>query len=202
MKPPVSISWDRPKEAGAILLLAHGAGGDLNDPLLAAVGKGLAPHGIAVARFNFPYREAGRKAPGSQAESEDCYRAVIDACLVAGVPLFCGGKSYGGRIASHIAAEGQPMDGLAFLSYPLHPPGKPERLRDAHLGAIKQPMLFVQGTRDPFAKPDLLSATVARLPDARLVQIDGGDHSLRVRGTKASDVYATIVESIAAFAGR
>jgi len=124
LKPDVSVAWDKPAGAAiAILLLAHGAGGDLNDPLLRAVGEGLAGEAIAVARFNFPYREAGRRAPGSQSQSEDCYRDVASALRKDGVPLFCGGKSYGGRIASHIASEGYEMSGLVLLSYPLHPPG-------------------------------------------------------------------------------
>jgi predicted alpha/beta-hydrolase family hydrolase len=103
-------------------------------------------------------------------------------------------------MASHIAAAGFEMDALAFLSYPLHPPGKPERLRDEHLTSIRQPMLFIQGTRDPFAKPDLLASTVDRLKSARLVQVDGGDHSLRVRGRKPADVYEEVVNAIAVFA--
>jgi predicted alpha/beta-hydrolase family hydrolase len=200
LKPDVRVAWDKPARAeSAILLLAHGAGGDLNDPLLRAVGRGLAENGIAVARFNFPYREAGRRAPGSQAQSEECYRNVASALRKEGVPLFCGGKSYGGRIASHIASEGYEMSGLVLLSYPLHPPGKPERLRDAHLGQIKAPMLFVQGTRDPFARPDLLSLTVARLAGATLLSIEGGDHSLRTSVKRAAVVHAEVVEAATSF---
>ena len=86
-----------------------------------------------MLRFNFPYREAGRKAPGAQTESEECYREVAMAARIDGVPLFCGGKSYGGRMATHIAADGFDVDGLVLLSYPLHPPGRPEKTRDAHL---------------------------------------------------------------------
>jgi predicted alpha/beta-hydrolase family hydrolase len=200
LKPDVTIAWDRPTGAErAILLLAHGAGGDLNDPLLRAVGNGLAENGIAVARFNFPYREAGRRAPGSQVQSEECFRNVASAARKDGVPLFCGGKSYGGRIASHIASEGYEMRGLVLLSYPLHPPGKPERLRDGHLRQIGAPMLFVQGTKDPFARPDLLTSTIKRLRNANLVQIEGGDHSLRVKAKPAATIYAEITAAAALF---
>jgi hypothetical protein len=115
--------------------------------------------------------------------------------------LFCGGKSYGGRIASHIVADGVAVDGLVFLSYPLHAPGRKDKLRDAHLARIGVPMLFVQGTRDPFADPDLLQATVTSLPTARLVPIDGGDHSLKVRGVSRDEVVERISAEIAQFVG-
>jgi predicted alpha/beta-hydrolase family hydrolase len=198
--PDVSVAWDAPQgKPRAVLVLGHGAGGDLNDPLLAAVAKGLADRGVAVARFNFPYREAGRRAPGSQAQSEACYRDIASTKRMRGTPLFCGGKSYGGRIASHIAAEGFEMDGLVFFSYPLHPPGKPERLRDAHLKQIRAPMLFVQGTSDPFARPDLLTSTIAALDRAKLARVEGGDHSLRIRGHKPAEVYPEVTEAVDVF---
>ena len=100
----------------------------------------------------------------------------------------------GGRIASHIVAAGYAAAGLVFLSYPLHPPGKPEQLRDAHLPEIAVPMLFIQGSRDNFAQPDLLAATIRRLPTATLHVVDGGDHGLTVRGRKADDVNREIVD--------
>ena len=171
----------------------------MHDPVLAGVAKGLSEEGIGVVRFNFPYREAGRRAPGSQKDSEDAYREIASAHRRDGLPLYCGGKSYGGRIASHIASDAFEMDGLVFLSYPLHPPGKPDRLRDAHLRDVRAPMLFVQGTRDPFAQPALLEATVSGLPTARLIRIEGGDHSLRLRGRKAGDVHAEVIEAISEF---
>ena len=194
----VSAVWNRAPEARAVLILAHGAGGDLNDVLLKAVAEGLASEGIDVLRFNFPYRESGRRAPGAQRQSETCYRAVADAAR-DGMPLFCGGKSYGGRIASHIAADGFAVDGLVFVSYPLHPPGKPDRLRDEHLCNIEAPMLFVQGTKDPFAQPDLLTRTIASLGRATHVPVEGGDHSLRVRGRSRADVASVVTREIASF---
>src|SRR5207249_12263869 len=97
------------------------------------------------------------------------------------------------RIASHIVAGGFPAAGLAFQSYPLHPPGKPERLRDAHLHRIAVPMLFVSGTRDPFASGDLLDRTVASLPSATLHRIEGADHGMKVKGRPPSDVIAEVV---------
>lgn len=196
----VSVAWDRPDgDPKAVVVLGHGAGGDMNDEMLRGLGARLADHGAATLRFNFPYREAGRKAPGAQAQSEDCYRAIAEHARIDDVPLFCGGKSYGGRMATHIAAEGFEVTGLVLLSYPLHPPGRPERLRDAHLKDIEAPMLFVQGTRDPFATPELLAATIASLPTATHVAIEGGDHSLRVKGRKRAEVLNDIVETTQTF---
>jgi predicted alpha/beta-hydrolase family hydrolase len=199
-KGSVTGQWDRkPESAVAHLLLTHGAGGDMNDAVLKGVGAALADRNIAVLRFNLAYREAGRKAPGSATESEACWRGVADAMRVAGVPLFCGGKSYGGRMATHVAASGYPVDGLVLLSYPLHPPGKPERIRDEHLSDIAAPMLFIQGTKDTFATPSLLRKTIDRLPSASYVPIEGGEHSLRVKGRQAADVTQEIADAIASF---
>ncbi len=199
-KGSVTAKWDLgPDDARALLLLTHGAGGDMNDAVLKGVGSALAKRDIAVMRFNLAYREAGRKAPGSAAESEACWRGVADAVRIEGRPLFCGGKSYGGRMATHIAAAGYPVDGLVLLSYPLHPPGKPERIRDEHLRDIAAPMLFVQGTKDSFATPALLTKTIASLPSATHVPIEGGEHSLRVRGRSPVEVADEIADAIASF---
>jgi hypothetical protein len=103
----------------------------------------------------------------------------------------------GGRIGSHIVAAGEPADGLVFLAYPLHPPGKPEKLRDAHLYELSAPMLFIQGTRDPFAQRDLLEATVARTKDSTLHWVDGGDHSHKVSGRTTADVTAELIGVVA-----
>jgi uncharacterized protein len=196
----VSAAWDRPAgNVRAVLIFAHGAGGDLTDVLLRDAAAGLADKHWAVLRFNFPYREQGRRAPGSQSISENCYKDVAESVRESGAPLFLGGKSYGGRIASHIVAEGFDADGLVLLSYPLHPPGKPERLRDEHLHRIKKPMLFFQGTRDPFAQPDLLHKVVGSLPSATLHEIEGGDHSLKVSGTKREEIVGEVVLAIDQF---
>ena len=170
----------------------------MDDPLLVALASSLKPRGVDVVRFNFPYREQGRRAPGSQTQSEEAYRRIADARRTDR-PLFLGGKSYGGRIASHIVSDGYDAAGLVFLSYPLHPPGRPERLRDEHLDRITVPMLFCQGSKDPFATPELLDAVVGRLPRATLHRISGGDHSLRVRGRSQTDVVDELTEAIEGF---
>lgn len=195
----VTAVWDRPNNARAILVLAHGAGGDHTDPFLRSLGASLVDVGVASLRFNFPYREARRSAPGSQKQSEDSYRAIVAHVRDENLPTFCGGKSYGGRMATHIAADGVAMEGLVLLSYPLHPPGKPDRLRDAHLHDVGAPMLFVQGTRDPFAIPELLDSTVGSLASASLVHVEGGDHSLNVRGRPRGDVVGEVSKAVREF---
>ena len=191
----VSGLWHRPDEPTA-LVLTHGAGGDLDDPVLRGLGERL---DCAVLRFNLPYREAGRRSPGSPKQAEDCWRAVAKAVTQDHDRVFVGGKSYGGRMASHVVADGFAVDGLVLLSYPLHPPGKPDRLRDEHLPRVGVPMLFVQGTKDPFATPDLLRRTLGRLPRASLVAVDGGDHSLRVRARPQADVLDEIAAAVSVF---
>lgn len=172
----------------------------MSDGILVGVARALAVAGMAVLRFNFPYREAGRRAPGAQSQSEACYEAVADVARHDGAKLYLGGKSYGGRMASHIVAGGRGADGLVFLSYPLHAPGRFDNLRDEHLRTITTPMLFVQGTRDTFARPDLLDATLATLPTASHVPIEGADHGLKVAKRSRSDVVSEIAVAVDAFA--
>jgi len=196
----VSGAWHRRQGAArAALVLAHGAGYGMNTRLLVDIGEALAERGVAVLRFNFPYTEAGRRSPDPQPRLEACYRAVAEAVADEFERPFLGGKSMGGRIASHIVADGCSAAGLVFLGYPLHPPGQPERIRDAHLKRIDVPMLFLHGTRDPFATPELLQRTIASLPSARLVEIQDGDHSFKVRGRSTADVTDELVEAIDSF---
>lgn len=198
------VSGLRDAPAGApraTFVLAHGAGGDMNHPQLAAFASGLAGRGIAVVRFNFPYREAGRRAPDRPDKLEACYWAVAKEAGETAERLFLGGGSMGGRIASHIVADGFPAAGLVFQSYPLHPPGKPERRRDEHLARIGVPMLFIWGTKDAFATGDLLPRTIETLPNATLHRIEGGDHGLKVRGRTPTDVVDEVVRVIADWIG-
>lgn len=168
-----------------VVILAHGAGNDMNNPFLSAVHEGLAARGFVCVKFNFPYTEAHRRAPDRAPVLEDCYRHVIatlrsDQRLAPG-RIVIGGKSMGGRMASHLAAQGEDVAGLLFLGYPLHPPGKEAQLRVAHLPQIHVPMLFFAGTRDPLCRLDLLQQTLTQLHAAvELHVIDGGDHSFNV----------------------
>ncbi len=200
----VSAVVARPEPAPAaptVVILAHGAGNDMNSPFLSAVHEGLAARGYVTVKFNFPYKEAGGRAPDRAPVLEDCFRHVLAAIRadrqLTPRHLVIGGKSLGGRIASHVAAQGEAVAGLIFLGYPLHPPGKEAQLRIAHLDTIHAPMLFFAGTRDPLCRLDLLQRTLGRLRAAvTLHVIEGGDHSFglpkRLR-REARDVWEEIV---------
>jgi predicted alpha/beta-hydrolase family hydrolase len=200
----VSGVYARPGTPTATLVVAHGAGAGMDHPFLAGFTRALNGLGLATLRFNFPYREAGRKFPDRPPAAVAAWRAAMAeaAARSAGEPLWAGGKSFGGRMASMAVAEGMPAAGLVYLGYPLHPPGKPEKLRDEHLYGLTLPMLFLQGTRDPFATPELLAAVVARIgPTASLEWRDGGGHTFEVAGTKRSpeEVGASLAGPVAAF---
>lgn len=189
---------------GPGVVLAHGAGGSLETSFLVEMSHGLAARGIASLRFNFPYSEQRRRVPDPPAVLEACYRAValrVGEMFPGGV--FLGGKSMGGRIASQIMAGAEglpPVRGLVFLGYPLHPPGKQDRLRDKHLYLIRVPMLFVQGTRDTFAGRPLLQGVLDRLGDAARVHwIEGANHSFKAPRRKPDDVNQEILETIGRF---
>lgn len=153
----------------------------MHHPFMERIARGLSAAGLAVVRFNFVYAERGKRSPDRQPILEATYRAVVDEVSAKGA-LVLGGKSMGGRIASHLVAQGVTADGLLFLGYPLHPPGKPERIRDAHLTDITIPMLFIEGTRDPFCPLETLERVRQDLSAPNDVAvIDDGDHSFRVR---------------------
>ncbi len=191
----VSAVWDHPPTGRTYLLLGHGAGGNLHTPGLAQYAVALAAAGVGAVRFNFPYAEAKRKVPDRQPVLEACFRAVAEQVGGRVKRLYLGGRSMGGRIASHVVAGGFAARGLVFLSYPLHPPGQPHRLRAAHLKEIAVPMLFVQGERDAFARPPLLHSVLETLPGATLHPVEGADHGLTVRGRDPADVTRELVEA-------
>jgi predicted alpha/beta-hydrolase family hydrolase len=185
------------------LAFAHGAGANMDQAVNVRVAEALAARGVLVMRFNFLYKEKGRGAPDRPPVLVETFRKAA-AWLAArpearGRALVLGGKSMGGRIASHLAALGDPCDGLWFLGYPLHPAGQPEKLRDAHLPDAPCPMLFLEGTRDPLCDLDLLRPVLARIgPRATLHVIEGGDHSFAVPkslGRSAAEVEAELVEA-------
>jgi uncharacterized protein len=189
---------------GVTLILAHGAGADQNSGFMVNFATALAARGVETVTFNFSYTEQGRRLPDKNDKLENCWRAVIAAVRVRAAghgKLVIGGKSMGGRIASQIAAAGEEdIAGLVFLGYPLHPPGRPDKPRSEHLGRIRAPMLFVQGSRDTFGTPDELRAAFADVKAAAsLFVVDGGDHSFKVpkRGALPQDrVYETVLDEI------
>ena len=164
------------------VVLAHGAGAGKDHPWMKRVALAFESAGSRVVTFNFPYIDAKKHVPDRPAVLEAHMAAVWrDAAKDAKGPVFAAGKSMGGRIASQVAAKAELIPapaGLVFFGYPLHPPGKPDQRRDAHLPKITAPMLFMQGTRDPFASPDEMRALVDGLPSSTLSIVEGGDHSL------------------------
>ena len=196
--------WIDPAGSDAVLVLAHGAGSGMRAPFMEGFAEEIGRLGVATLRFEFPYMQAGRRAPDRPPVLVDAWRDAFaeGVSRAAGRRVFAGGKSMGGRIASMAAAEGMPAAGLVFLGYPLHPPGRPEKIRDAHLPDVPVPMLFLQGSRDTFARPDLLAGVLARLgPRAEYVEITGGDHSFRVPGgpRDARLIGASLAEPAARF---
>ncbi len=190
----------------ASMILAHGAGAGQTSAFMVRAARDLAERGLTVATFDFPYITAGRKVPDRAPVLEDAWRSAIKAFLpvIGTLPLFIGGKSMGGRIASQVASQGDAgkLSGLVFFGYPLHPPGKPEQRRDAHLPAISEPMLFIQGGRDPFGTGDEIRALLPRLQRATLHEITGGDHSFKVPGgkTKQDPALVGVMDAAAAWA--
>lgn len=180
-------------DARAAVVLAHGAGAGQRSPFMVRAARGFAARGIPAATFDFDYMRERRRAPDRAPVLEAAWRAAIGEARhrLGSLPLFLGGKSMGGRIASHVASQGGagPLAGLVFFGYPLHPPGKPLQRRDAHLPAITEPMLFIQGERDPFGTGDEIRALLPSLRRATLHEVAGGDHSLKApaRGRGPAD---------------
>ena len=199
----VSGLWLAPSRAKATLVLAHGAGAGMAHKAMAAIADGLAERGVATLRYNFPYMERGSRRPDPPPIAHAAVRAAVAeaARLAPKLPLFAGGKSFGGRMTSQTEAiERMPMlRGLVFFAFPLHPAGKPADERARHLADVTAPMLFLQGTRDELAQLDLLRAVAARLGErATLSLFEAADHAFHVpakTGRKDADVLAEILDT-------
>jgi predicted alpha/beta-hydrolase family hydrolase len=181
----VSALLDRPRDARALLVLAHGAGAGMRHAFLEEISGQLVAAGIATFRYQFPYVEEGRRAPNPPAVLAATVRAAVSAGAQAapGLPLFAGGKSLGGRMTSTAAAQRAlpGVQGLVFFGFPLHAPGKPARARAEHLRDVSVPMLFLQGTRDELTLLEELRPVLDELGDrARLHVVEAGDHSFHV----------------------
>jgi predicted alpha/beta-hydrolase family hydrolase len=186
-----------PQVPRAALILAHGAGANQRSGFMVDFASALAARGLDVITFNFLYTEQQRRIPDRGPVLEACYRATVELIgreVESARRLFIGGKSMGGRIATQIAAADPdlPIAGLVLLGYPLHPPGRPEKRRDAHLSAVRRPMLFVQGSRDTFGTPEELEPVLSGLsPKPTLHVVEGGDHSFKLsRPVKAAQTAA------------
>jgi predicted alpha/beta-hydrolase family hydrolase len=185
----------------AVLFLAHGAGAGHDSAFIRSAAQGLASRGISVVTFNFPYIERRSKVPNPLPQLEACFRGVIEKARLEDHlerhALFLGGKSLGGRVATHVAANAtlvsHPIAGLVLLGYPLHPPGKPTQPRTVHLPSIAAPMFIVQGTRDAFGTPEELDSVLAGIPARSTIhRIEGGDHSFKVARQSAAAQAAVI----------
>lgn len=193
----LTVAVDGPARASSTIVLGHGAGAPLDSDFMQFFAEGLAGEDTRAIRFNFPYMERGRRSPDKQPIAEQTFREVAEG--FATQRLVLGGKSYGGRIASHVAAAGLDIAALVFLGYPLHPPGRPERIRDAHLHDVSCPMLFVEGTRDPFCPLDTLEEVRKKVrAPTDLVVIADGDHSLKVRKSSGRTTEQAWSEAVAA----
>ena len=205
------------KPAGVLFVFAHGAGAGQTHPFMVKTAKGLAARGIDVVTFDFPYMHAKRGAPDKAPVLEACFRTVIDASRarkgLRECRLFIGGKSMGGRMATHLGAQISPsnpesrtpnpdvlspLKGIVVLGYPLHPPGAPDKLRVAHLPSITVPVLIVQGEKDAFGSPSEFAPHLKTMKaPVTLHPIAGADHSLTVRSKKGADIFEEILTVVA-----
>jgi uncharacterized protein len=189
------------RSAPAGLLLAPGAGAGSDQPALVAVDRAASAAGVTVERMDFPYRLAGRRSPDRPDVLEGAVRERAEALAarlgVGTEGLVLGGRSMGGRICSQVVAAGLPAAGLALISYPLHPPGRPDRLRTEHLPALTVACLFLSGTRDAFGTPDELTAATSVIPGpVTHVWVEGGDHGLRRRDDQVAAAVAEWLASL------
>ena len=164
------------------ILLAHGAGTDQEHPSMTGLRHGLADGGHTVMTFNYPYTERGSKRPDRQETLLACHRAAAEHLGGMVGTVFLAGRSMGGRMGTHLAAEGLSVAGLILYAYPLHPAGKPENLRVDQFGSITVPMLFFQGTRDALSRMDLFEEHIALLPNAEVEILQGAGHGWRGGG--------------------
>ena len=195
----VSALLDAPSAAKACLVLAHGAGAGMTHPFMAAVAKGLAERGVATLRYQFPYMERGSKRPDAPKVAHAAVRAAVAHAAALSLPLFAGGKSFGGRMTSQ-AQSSAPLAGvrgLVFIGFPLHAAGKPSSERADHLARVAIPMLFLQGTRDALASLELLRPVAAKLgARATLAAFEDADHSFHVPARSGRDDAAVMREML------
>ena len=203
----VSALLQAPDDVEALLVLAHGAGAGMAHPFMAGMANGLAERAVATLRYQFPYMERGSKRPDPPQLAQAAVRAAVAAASQAlpELPLFAGGKSFGGRMSSQAQAKA-PLNGvrgLVFVGFPLHPAGKPSQDRAKHLAEVKIPMLFLQGTRDALAELELLQPVCKSLGKrATLRLFADADHSFHVpakTGRKDAEVFAELLDTTAAW---
>ena len=206
----VSALLRKPAQVSSVFVFGHGAGAGMDHSFMADLAAALGDRGIATLRYQFPFMEAGSKRPDDPATAQGAVRAAVAeaAAQLPGIPLYAGGKSFGGRMTSQAQAA-QPLAGvrgLVFVGFPLHPAGKPGTQRADHLAGVKVPLLFLQGTRDALADLDLVRTTVSQVgPHATLHVVDGADHAFHVlvrSGRSNAQVLEELAETTAAWMER
>lgn len=190
----VSAELIQPDNMKFMLVLAHGAGAGMNHPFMTGLSKELTAFGIGTLRFNFPFAEQKKKRPDFPAVAHKTIEAAIQKAseLFPTIPIFTGGKSFGGRMTSQYLSKTYQKDikGIVFVGFPLHPPGKPSVERGDHLKEVKNAMLFLQGTRDELAHWDLIESVTSTLSKASLIKIEGADHGFKISKQNALPLLA------------
>ena len=209
MSTRIPIEWDGGEVTGVIegkaetgVLLAHGAGTNQDHPQIAALRSGLARGGLTVMSFNYPYTERGSKSPDRQEKLLACHRAAADLLTSRVDSIYLAGRSMGGRKGTYLVADGYEARGLILYAYPLHPAGKPEKLRIEQFASIQIPMLFLQGTKDSLSRMELFNRHIARLPNAEVDLLEEAGHGPRGGGWNAEKMTERYVDSSLAFIGR
>lgn len=193
-----AMGYKAQESPAALLVLAHGAGAGQQHPFMTAVAKGFAARGVDVVTFDFPYMRERRKIPDKAPVLEKAFEDAVSAARQwsGAARFFIGGKSMGGRMATHLgAAHLDALAGIIVFGYPLHPPGKPGQLRVQHLPAIEAPVLIVQGERDAFGSPQELKPVIdAMSAHVTLHTVTKGDHSLAVAGRRRDDILDEVLD--------
>lgn len=194
----VSGEYTIPKESNCVITMAHGAGAGMNHPFMTELANALAEKDITTLRFNFPFTENKKGRPDVPAVAHQTIEAAIAHAhkKYSSLPLFISGKSFGGRMSSQYLATNPdaPVKGIIFYGFPLHPPGKPSADRAAHLKDVKQPMLFLSGTRDEFATRGLLQDVCSSLKHATLIEIEGANHGFKAGKQNTTEMLANFTK--------
>ncbi len=189
--PGARVGVDVVGDGRVVVVLAHGAGGHRGHPTVVGLRDALAARGLRVVTFDYPYASEGRRMPDRAPTLVACHRAVVEWTRDAwGGDLVLAGRSMGGRVASVLVADGTLCSALVLYAYPLHPPGRPDRLRVDHLDSVTVPTLVLQGSRDAFSRPDLFDLHIRSRFD--VVDVDGADHSFEVKGQAPGEVHAFV----------
>lgn len=180
----VSLEIDESKDANSVLIIAHGAGAGMHHPFMVSLASEISKNNLHAVRFNFPYKEAGKKSTGSPKKNIEAWKLIAEYIHAEypNLPVFLSGKSYGGRMASHVVVENDLpfVKGIVYFGFPLHAPGRDSKDRAQHVSSINQPQLFLQGTKDKLANIDLMREVVKESQNGEMIVLEDADHSFNV----------------------